>query len=53
MPSEIHTSAEEAKKAEEKARQERVQDKHAEKHAHDEANLVKEEINQRQHQHKK
>ncbi|CAB4374228.1 unnamed protein product [Rhizophagus irregularis] len=41
---EVHTSVEEAKKAEEIARQERIQDHRAEKHAHQEANVVKNAI---------
>ncbi|CAG8598254.1 3787_t:CDS:1, partial [Funneliformis mosseae] len=43
-PAEIHTSVEEAKKAEETARQERIEDKQAELNAHNEANLFKKEI---------
>jgi len=43
-PAEVHTSAEDAKKAEEIARQERIQDNEAEKHAHKEANIVKQEL---------
>ncbi|KAG9299601.1 hypothetical protein G9A89_020772 [Geosiphon pyriformis] len=43
-PAEIHTSVEAARKAEEQARKERITDQSAEQHAHQEAKLVKQDL---------